>query len=320
MTAPTPPLRHVLDERVSELLREAESISESRAALLASEAGSRARRETAEGLNQAVRRLRRADGPEELLATLADAVGPYAAGVALLRIEGQAAKGGRIRGVSAGVAEEFASMEIALAEAAALAGAVETNDPVVTAVAPAETSGKLAALLNLPSDARLSIFPVSARGRVSALLCAWGNVEGAPIELLAQAAGAVWSGFPQPPAEALVTISPAGQDASAAGAPRSTWDSMTAEEQGAHLRAQRFARVQVASMRLRNASEVQRGRTRRDLYDALRKPIDQAREAFRHDYFETCPSMVDYLHLELVRTLANDDPELLGENYPGIMR
>jgi hypothetical protein len=29
--------------------------------------------------------------------------------------------------------------------------------------------------------------------------------------------------------------------------------------------------------------------------------------------------MVDYLHLELVQTLANDDPDLLGNNYPGPM-
>jgi hypothetical protein len=28
---------------------------------------------------------------------------------------------------------------------------------------------------------------------------------------------------------------------------------------------------------------------------------------------------VDYLHLELVRTLANDDVELLGQDYPGPM-
>jgi hypothetical protein len=27
--------------------------------------------------------------------------------------------------------------------------------------------------------------------------------------------------------------------------------------------------------------------------------------------------MVDYLHPELVRTLANDDVELLGSDYPG---
>jgi hypothetical protein len=26
---------------------------------------------------------------------------------------------------------------------------------------------------------------------------------------------------------------------------------------------------------------------------------------------------VDYLHLELVRTLANDEVELLGQEYPG---
>jgi hypothetical protein len=27
--------------------------------------------------------------------------------------------------------------------------------------------------------------------------------------------------------------------------------------------------------------------------------------------------MVDYLHLEMVHTLANDDAELLGKDYPG---
>ena len=29
--------------------------------------------------------------------------------------------------------------------------------------------------------------------------------------------------------------------------------------------------------------------------------------------------MVDYLHLELLRTLANDDADLLGSEYPGPM-
>ena len=29
--------------------------------------------------------------------------------------------------------------------------------------------------------------------------------------------------------------------------------------------------------------------------------------------------MVDYLHLELMRTLANDDADLLGKEYPGPM-
>jgi hypothetical protein len=70
-------------------------------------------------------------------------------------------------------------------------------------------------------------------------------------------------------------------------------------------------------MRLRHADAVRGGRARRDLYGALREPIEAARAKLRESFFGACPSMVDYLHLELVGTLANDDPELLGENYPG---
>ena len=99
--------------------------------------------------------------------------------------------------------------------------------------------------------------------------------------------------------------------------PRPTWDSLPPAEQQVHLKAQRFARVHAAEMRLHEAQAVQSGRTRRDLYGALREPIDAARAKFREAFFLTCPSMVDYLHLELMRTLANDDAELLGKDYPG---
>jgi hypothetical protein len=70
-------------------------------------------------------------------------------------------------------------------------------------------------------------------------------------------------------------------------------------------------------MRLRDSQAVQTGRARRDLYGALRSSIDSARAGFRESFFAECPSMVDYLHLELVRTLANDDADLLGKDYPG---
>jgi hypothetical protein len=90
-----------------------------------------------------------------------------------------------------------------------------------------------------------------------------------------------------------------------------------ADEERLHLRAQRFARVQVAEIRLYQADAVQAGRSRGNLYHSLRQPIDTAREKFRESYVSTCASMVDYFHLELVRTLANDDPEILGKDYPG---
>ena len=84
-----------------------------------------------------------------------------------------------------------------------------------------------------------------------------------------------------------------------------------------HLRAQRSARVQVAEIRLFEPEAVQAGRTRHDLYGAVRAGIDAAREVFHKTFFTATPTMVDYLHLELVRTLANNDPELLGKEYPG---
>ncbi len=118
----------------------------------------------------------------------------------------------------------------------------------------------------------------------------------------------------------LITIAPVAPVPAPAARPVATaWDDLPAEVQQVHLRAQRFARVQVAEMRLFSPEAVHSGRERRDLYEALGDPIEASREAFRKQFFSSCPRMVDYLHLELVRTLANDDAELLGKNYPGPM-
>jgi hypothetical protein len=88
-------------------------------------------------------------------------------------------------------------------------------------------------------------------------------------------------------------------------------------DQDLHLRAQRFARTQVAEMRLYKSENVKIGRAARSLYTSLKAEIDSARETFRRDFLSAPGGMVDYLHLELVRTLANDDVELLGSDYPG---
>jgi hypothetical protein len=317
-SAPASSLRQILDERISQLLQEAEDVLDVRAARQAGEARGRARREAAEQLNQAVRRMRQAADAEELGAALLDAASAFAGGVALFSLEGAVARGERIRGGPEAAAVGFRLVEIPLAEAPALAAAIESRDPVVTAATPAEISAFLARCLNHPADARAWIFPVAERESVAALVYAWGEVEAPPIELLTQVAAAVWSIRPSAP-EGLVSIAPAEQTAAAETASPSAWERLSPEEQRLHRRAQRFARVQVAEMRLFRAADVQTGRARRDLYGALREPIDGAREAFRKTYFDPCASMVDYLHLEVLRTLANDDPELLGENYPGAM-
>jgi hypothetical protein len=307
--APSPPthLRTTLEQRLAQLSLEMEG--------LFGEARERARREMADQLNQAARRIRQAAGAGEIGATLLDATAAFAGGCALFRLEGGVAKGGNIRGVPEAAAENFAKVEVPLASASALAGAVESRDPVVAAATPAEVSQEMVDLAGHAAGERVSIFPLVVRDRVAALLYAWGHVQGSALELLAQAAALAWSAVPVAAPAVLVAISAPPR----AEEPASAWDRLSAEEQQIHLRAQRFARVQTAEMRLLEPEAVRSGRAGKDLYRALETRIEDAREKFRRTFFAGCPSMVDYLHLELIRTLANDDAELLGKDYPGPM-
>ena len=86
-------------------------------------------------------------------------------------------------------------------------------------------------------------------------------------------------------------------------------------EQG--LRAQRYARVKVAEMRLYAAEQVKAGQSARDLYTALRAQIDEARAAFSAQFLTPPNGVPDYLHEELIRALAQNDEALLGPGYPG---
>ena len=274
---------------------------------LFAESREQARRQLAEQLNQAVRRLRLADCPDELCATLADTAARFAEGALLFRVEDGTARNPRI--------------DAALADAPALRSAVESQDPLVALATPAEVSAPIAECLGHDASARAHIFPVVVRDSVPALVYAWGPVQGPTIELLTQVAAAVWAAIPEPepepelqPAADLVSIAPASP--APPSKPAAAWDNLPAAEQQTHLRAQRFARVQAAEIRLHHSEAVHAGRLRRNLYDALREPIDSARQTFRERFFP-CNSMVDYLDLELTRTLANEDPELLGQSYPG---
>jgi len=311
-SAPTSPLRQLLENRISQLSVEVEC--------LFAEARERGRREFADQLNQAVRRIRQSDNLDELGATLLDAAGQFSTGSALFLVEADTAKGERIRGVSEEAAAGFPLVQIPLSQAPALAGAAASRDPVVAVADPGEVSPELVRIAGHKIDGRVFVFPLVVRDQVPVLLYAWGMVQGSALELLAQVASGVWSELSRPEPPQLVQIAPPPPPAAAPPAPpANSWEALSPGEQQIHLRAQRFARVQVAEMRLHDAEAVTSGRAQSNLYDALRKPIDTARETFRHNFFAACSSMVDYLHLELVRTMANDDAELLGKHYPGPM-
>ncbi|MDR3703336.1 MAG: hypothetical protein P4L56_27055 [Candidatus Sulfopaludibacter sp.] len=295
--APTP-FRQILETRLSQLAADTE--------LLFADARQRARGEVASELNQAARRLFQAGAAEELASTLASAAAPYASTVLVFRIEGDVARSPEI--------------DVPLSSAAALSGAMQTRDPVIAAATPGEVSAALVDRLAHSPEDRAYVFPLVAAGKVPALLYACGAVQGPALELLAQVAAAAWIRWlpatppPESPAPArdLVSIAPA-----VSPPPVSPWDRLSTEEQQIHLRAQRWARVRMAELRLRQSAAVQAARSRGNVYQALREHLDRAREEYRKAFFAPCPSMVDYLHLEMLRTLAHDDADLLGKDYPG---
>jgi hypothetical protein len=315
-------LRAMLAERLALVLDDVERA--------AGEVGKHARQECADLLNQAVRRLWQAGDPAGLADTLADAAAQFARGAAVMSIEGGMAKMESIR--PSGDGGPVAGSETALETAPALAAAIASREPVIAAAAESEVGETLARLAASAGDDRAAVFPVTSHDRVPGLVCAWGAVEAAAVELLAQVAGEEWDRLVRAAAaqaaaaeaEAAAAAAAEAEAAAAAAAELVTiasaersWDSLPAEEQRVHLRAQRFARVRVAQWRLREGAAVRSGRVRGDLYGELEMQIEAARTSFRDEFFAQCPSMVDYLHLEMVHTLANDDAELLGKDYPG---
>jgi len=276
-----------------------------------------AERALSERLNQAARQLRQADGFSETAAILCDASLPFAAACGIFYVHKGTVSGERLRGAASPAAERFAGIQFAASEAAAFQNVIDSGEPVVTLASPAEVSPTVAELFAQISGDRSHLFPVTADQTVTGVLYARGVSDSAALELLAQAAGMSLEARQRPPraardASELVQLGPTPQADSEA-----RWERLSVADRKLHLRAQHFARVQVAEMRLYRPDAVKAGRAQADLYATLRNEIDAAREAFRHAFVAASPTMADYFHQELLRTLANDNPAWLGKEYPG---
>ncbi len=286
----------------------------------AAQSGKTARRDLIQKLNQAARRLRHFENESQWSHTLVDATRGFCGRAALFLVRDRKLHLEASRTIGGPAAPE----DVALDAAPAFATAVETRDTLVAMRTRGELSAPLTDLLGDSLDSgntRCCLFPLVTRHGVPAVLYADSDdVDVDALELLTATAGAVMEARPAPapsvlppPAETLVSITPAPKPEIL------SWFSLSREDRELHLRAQRFARVQVAGIRLYQSEKVKNGRTAHDLYTSLKEEIDSAREAFRREILNASDSMVDYLHLELVRTLANDDAELLGHEYPGPM-
>jgi len=310
------------------------------AAAARASAGERARtRSDVESLNQVLRRLRAADAGQ-VLAILAEGCAACAEKLAVLVFDNHQAQ------VAVGVGIAGQGIRFDTVRAPAVVSAVESRDPVVALATSGEISSELARAFAVDGAdtaagsvvrneesaqgggavvqdvPRAYLFPVVSRHTEVAMLVASQGASmpaaSAQIELLCEATGLRLDVAAQAVKAGPEKTDPAGTNDAPVSSP--AWEGLTADDQKLHLQGQRMARLRAAEMRLANSGELRIGTASGDIYTALRKPIDAARLEFREKFLAQSPTMVDYLHLEILRSLAGDDERLLGPGYPGPMR
>lgn len=252
-------------------------------------------RAQSERLNQLARRLRMAESGEEWKSILEEGASTYAGRVAVF------------------TAEE-------VAEVPAFATAIESRDTVVTMRTAGELGEEIAERLGEPLSPRCYLFPVFSGEAVCAVLYA-EDKQKPPREALELVAMLAANTMPIPP---VVTVEPEPEpEPEVVSAPvliQIAPVQKSYEQQMLETKARNFARREVARLILFSQPEVDSGRRSASLYVQLKDPIDSGRERYRQEFLQVSPSMTDYLHEELVRTLANDDPSKLGSEYPGALR
>ncbi|MEP7363932.1 MAG: hypothetical protein ABI972_11805 [Acidobacteriota bacterium] len=269
-------------------------------------------------LNECARRLRAAEIHEEWSSALYDAASAFAPRVAVFSLHGRFLHVDRA---------PFAAPlpELALTDAPAFDAACESAEPVIALFSEQELSTALVQSFGPPAGTRAHLFPLTSAGRSVGVLYAEGgrgDCDTNALELLATLAGSVWESRRNEPAAGrpgpqLVTLQAPPPSKLVPDVPVHAWTQMPSEDRDHHLRAQRFARVRVAEMRLYKSALVLEGRRTHSLYKLLQDEIDRGRDEYRDQFLNSCESMIDYFHVEIVKTLANDAEELLGEGYLG---
>jgi pyruvate/2-oxoglutarate dehydrogenase complex dihydrolipoamide acyltransferase (E2) component len=133
----------------------------------------------------------------------------------------------------------------------------------------------------------------------------------APAQTMAAAASAPHSTKAAPSAPTAPAPAPAPAAAARAAAPAPA----APDPNDIQAKAQRFARLLIDEIKLYNLAKVEEGRKHRDLYDRLKDDIEKSRTTYERRYSNTPAASGDYFYHELVRSLAQDDPSLLGKNY-----
>ncbi len=250
-------------------------------------------------LNRSVRALSNTAGASEWKEVLLDSASDFASPCLLLRagIREFVLEGSR------GIDPEV-RITILRNAAPAIQQAMSDGETVVAACVAGELSHPVAHVME--AAASVAVVPITgADGAIAALLTP-GDADLDAIELIAAAGSmALRRGGAAPELVPLVA-------AKETPAPLS--------ERRIELAARRYARVAASRILLRQPSAVAAGRRAKDIYSAVAPMIDAAREEYRARFLPGRAQIADYLHEEMVKTIAQDDETHLGPDYPGPLR
>ncbi len=294
-----------------------------------SQSAQAARCQIAHELNQVLRRLRQYRTEGEWAAALLDCASQSVDQAAVFALES-----GELRLLGARNLDLPANFSFPVTSAPAFAAAIESRDPVVAMRTSAEVTGTL----GVPDEGeRAHIIPIANGSRVAAVLfaAARGYVDVNALELVAGMASIVLerqanaslhsqiATFPQPANLEAPVAAEREKNGSSAAVPETKhihrppkWIDLTEEQRELHIRAQRFSQTTVSNIERSRAAACCAAREQANVYGLLKNEIDQARETYRRE-FMVIPWMVDYLHMELVRTAAEGDELKMGADYPG---
>ncbi len=298
---------HALDQAWENVRREFDTAC--------SQMGRAARAQLTNELNQMLRRLRQYQTEGEWITTLLDGAARFVHQVAVFEL-----RDGTFALRAQTNLKLPSELTFPATSGAAFMTAIEMKDPVMALRTAAEVTPELSG----EAGTRAHLVPIVNGDRVVAVLFAADEdfIDVNALELIAGVAATVLerksnttvhsqiAAAPQAPPRSQLVVAPSSQR------PLPPWADLSATDRELHLRAQRFSRVAVAEMQIANPEGCRAGRNQGDLYLYLKQEIDRARNTYRQQ-FMTVPSMVDYLHLELIRTAAEGDESRLGADYPG---
>jgi hypothetical protein len=117
-------------------------------------------------------------------------------------------------------------------------------------------------------------------------------------------------------ATASAAAAPTAHLTAAAAAPaKDEFADLSPQDAEVHRKAQRFVRLLMDEIKLYNQAKVAEGRKHKDLYERLKDDIEKSRATYLKRYGNTAAASKDYFLSELIRSLAQDDPSVLGPNF-----